>query len=211
MNKNLLKIIALSLVLVLVSVVNMPASLAKEPVQLNETVVSENVVTVADKSSSTFDINEVYKTRFLNMLNRNYVYGESFKFVEDMINDSMPALLKYRDAEDDSYIAEQFVSDYMFDMYGIDFIDYSEVNSQFGQVEGYVYIIPRGFSVYEHKISSVTCNEDGSFTVKSRVTISSHDSADFVDECETLFVRNELSPFGFSIIRSVIGSKALLA
>ncbi len=205
MNKNLLKIVALMLVLMLFSVSNLPASFASEPVNSLTVATTNNVITIADTVEPDFDINEVYKVRFLNMLNHNYVYGESFKFVEDMINDSMPALIQYRESEDSEFLHESYVSDYMFNMYGIDFIDYSEVNAEFEQVEGYVYILPRGFSVYEHEITAVIENEDGSFTVKSVVKVSSHDSGINIEECETLFVRNEFSPFGFSIIRSDIG------
>lgn len=209
MKNNLLKFIALGLVCVLLCLVNMPASSKINSSNIDVTESSKKVITVADINDSEFNANEVYKARFLNMLNHNYVYNDSFKSVEDMVNDSMPALIGYRENEDDSFIAEQFVTDYIFNMYGIDFIDYSAVNAEFEQVEGKVYILPRGFAVYKHEITSVKLNEDGSFTVYTKVEISSHDSGTYFDECETLFVKNELSQFGFSIIHSNIGAQTV--
>lgn len=205
MKSNFLKAISLCLIFVLVCVVNMPVS-SVEPVRVEEIKTAQKVITVADNG---FNVNEVYKTRFLNMLNHNFVYDEAFYSVEDIINDSMPALIKFRENEDDSFIAEYFVSDYIFNMFGIDFIDYSEVNADFEQIEGFVYIVPKGFATYEHEITSISENEDGSFTVLSNVKISSHDSGVYYDVCETLFVPNELSQFGFSIIHSNIGAKSL--
>ena len=211
MKKNWLKTVALVLAFVLLCIVNVPASSVVKTSDIEEVNSSDKVLTVADNVVSDFEVDEVYKARFLNMLNHNFVYGESFKSVEDMINDSMPALICYRENEDDSFIAEHFVSDYILNMYGIDFIDYSAVNAEFEQIEGMVYILPRGYSIYEHEITSVTLNEDGSFTVKTNVTITSHDSGTYNDVCETLFVRNELSQFGFSIIRSNIGAATVAA
>ncbi len=206
MKINWLKTVALILVFVLLCIVNMPASSEVELLNIDTSKSSDKVLSVSDNSIFDFDVDEVYKARFLNMLNHNYVYDESFKSLEDMVNDSMPALICFRENEDDSFIAEQFVNDYIFNMYGIDFIDYSAINSEFEQIEGMVYILPRGFSKYEHEISSVIVNEDGSFTVKTNVKITSHDSGTYNDVCETLFVRNENSQFGFSIIHSNLGS-----
>ena len=172
------------------------------------TGASSDLITVNKTVNSDIDINQVYAARFLNMLNHNYVYGDSFKSLENMINDSMPALLNLRDTENDSFIAEQYVSDYIFNMYGIEISDYSDITSEFGKLEGYVYILPRGYSIYKHEISSILQNEDGSFTVITNVEISSHDAEPYKDVCETLFVRNERSAFGFSIIHSNIGQKS---
>lgn len=163
------------------------------------------VVTVSDSDKTSADADKILESRFLNMLNHNFVYDSTFDSVEDMVNESMPALLGYRDSEDDSYIAESYVADYIFDMYGIEIEDFSDINKDFENKEGYVYIIPRGFTKYNHTISDVTVNEDGSYTVTTKITTSSHDSGDTIDTCTTLFVPNAESTFGFSIIYSNIG------
>lgn len=163
------------------------------------------VVTVADMSKSDVDTTAVLKARFLNMLNHNFVYDTTFDSIEDMVNSSMPALLDFADEENDSFIAENYVADYIFDMYGIEDIDFGGINESFEKRNGYVYIIPRGFTKYSHKITAVTYNEDGSYTVESKVSSSSHDGVDLVNNCTTLFVPNAQSAFGFSIIYSNLG------
>lgn len=212
MKKCVINTVALLLSVVLFSFINVPVT----PSALGEqsdlvSAAPSDAITVANHSTSATSEYEVYAARFLNMLNHNFVYGESFKSVEDIVNDSMPALLELRDSEIDSYIAEQYVTDYVFNMYGIEIFDYSEINSDFEQIDGYVYILPRGFAIYKHEIISIAENEDGSFTVKTNVNISSHDSGEYSDVCETLFVRNTNSRFGFSIIFSNIGDCSVAA
>lgn len=209
MKFNFIKAISLMLVIVMLCFVNLPVNSLNDEITLNPQEQENSVISVSSNSFKGFDVNQVYVSRFLNMLNHNYVYGESFQFVESMINDSMPALLNLRESEEDSIISEEIVSDYMYNMYGIENIDYSSVNSNFERIEGYVYIVPRGYSLYNHEIAAVTTNEDGSFTVLTEVTVKPHDSVEYTDICETLFVKNEKSQFGFSIIRSNIGAASL--
>ena len=209
MKKNIIKSIALLLVVVMFCFVNLPVSSVNSAPQSDIISQKTNVINVSSVVKKSLDINEVYAARFLNMLNHNFVYDDSFKSVEDIVNDSMPALLNLRESEEDAIISETIVSDYIYNMYGIEDIDYSSINTEFERIEGYVYIIPRGFSVYKHEIAAITENEDGSFTVLTEVTISSHDSSAYTDVCETLFVRNEKSSFGFSIIRSNIGANTI--
>ncbi len=157
-----------------------------------------------ENNSDSFDETQVLKSRFLNILNHNFVYNEDIEDIESVVICSMPALLDMRENEDDSFILENIVSAYIYDMYGAVVVDYSAINSEFPQKQGYVYIIPRGFSVYSHEMISVSENEDGSFTVKTKVYIDAHDDEIKVSECTTLFVKNENSTFGFNIIRSDI-------
>lgn len=171
----------------------------------------KQVITVSNGAKNGADSSKVLEARFLNMLNHNFVYNDSFNSVEEIVNCSMPALLGYRESEDDSFIAEAYVSNYVFDMYGIEIEDFSEINSTFDKKEGYVYIVPRGFAKYEHSITSVEANEDGSFTVISRVKEATHDGGDITETCETLFVPCAESSFGFSIIYSEIGGATVSA
>ena len=182
---------------------------APAAVKTSEVAAAEtNVITVSDSGKTSADASKVLESRFLNMLNHNFVYNTTFDSVEEMVNASMPALLGYRETEDDSFIAETYVADYIFDMYGIEVEDFSGINAQYDSKEGYVYIIPRGFTKYTHTISSVIANEDGSYTVTTRMTSSAHDSGDITETCTTLFVPNQESSFGFSIIYSNVGGIA---
>ena len=161
-----------------------------------------DVITVADNGANTPDEAKVLESRFLNMLNHSFVYNDDFYSVDALVNSSMPALLDLRDSEDDSYIKEIYVADYLYNMYGIEIADLSEVNSEYGKKDGYIYIVPMGFEVYNHSIVNITENEDGSFTVKTKVEISSHDGIVSTETCESLFIQNEDSLFGYNILYS---------
>lgn len=164
----------------------------------------KQVVSAEQTKFASTDEAKVLEARFLNMLNHNFVYNDAFYSVEDIVNCSMPAVLELRDTEDDSFIAQNYVSDYVYDMFGIEDIDYSAINTQFEQKADYVYIIPRGFTVFKHTSLSVTENEDGSYTVKTKITADAHDSEEITDICTSLIVPNKNSKFGFNIISSVI-------
>lgn len=207
MKKSLLLAVSLSVIACVFSLVVF-ASVPKYS-EVEVVPAQSGVITVVDSVNDTATSDKVLEARFLNMLNRNFVYDGAFDTVEGVVNSSIIALLDKRDSEDDSFISQEIVSDFVYDMYGIEDIDYSAVNTQFAQKDGFVYIIPRGFELYNHKIVSITNNEDGSYTVKTNVTISTHDGLQIVDVCESLFVKNEASNFGYSIIYSNIGSPDL--
>ncbi|MGI6280104.1 MAG: hypothetical protein ACOYJS_06050 [Acutalibacteraceae bacterium] len=153
--------------------------------------------------------NKVLESRFLNMLNHNYVYNDSFNSLEEIVNDSVIALLDMRDREDDSFVADYIVNAYLYDMYGITIDDFSAINPTFPQKEGYVFIIPRGYSLYDHEAISLNKNEDGTYTFITKVTIRTHDGSVAVLQAETLFVKNPASKFGYNIVFSNISDKAL--
>lgn len=165
---------------------------------------SNGIITEVSHKSDLPDSSKVRQARFLNMLNHNFVYNEAFNSVEDIVNASVPALLNMRDPVNESYIAESYVKDYVYNMYGVEIEDFSDINSDFAHLDGYVYIIPRGFSVFSHKIDSVSLNEDGSFTVVTSVSIDSHDGDSISCKAVSLFVKNDRSRFGYNIISSEI-------
>ena len=201
MKKMLLTTLALAAIVVILACSNFSAV---SPVNLSETEEDSKVIT--DANSENADENQVLESRFLNMLNHNFVYNEAFEATEGVVNNSVIALLEFAE---DGYIAENYVSDYILNMYGIEGIDYSQINPEFDYIEGYVFVLPMGYSSYNHEIKSVTLNEDGSYTVKTLVEISSHDSGAYFEECESLFVKNEASQFGFSIIYSDLGAASV--
>lgn len=204
MKKGIVLSIALSVAVVLFSLVAF-ASAPESEVSIVPETKNVKVITVNDSNASA-DFDKITETRFLNMLNRNFVYNDAYNRVEDIVNDSVIALLDMRES-DDSFINQSVVSGFVYDMYGID-VDYSSVNADFPKKDGYLYIIPRGYEIYSHSIISVKENEDGTFTVKTNVKISSHDGTVINDVCETLFVKNEASQFGFNIVYSNIGAPA---
>jgi hypothetical protein len=189
MRKNII----FSLILAVCVVVLSFACVKTDAVANNETVVkADKVVTVANNANLN---NPVLEARFLNMLNHNFVYGCDFYDDNALVENSTLALL---DLAEDSYIAENYVKDYIFNMYGKIF------ESLESDKAGFVYIAPRGYSTYAHKIASVTDNGDGSFTVVTDVTISYEDNTEETLKAETLFIEAEDSAFGYNILYSDI-------
>lgn len=172
---------------------------------------AESDALVADNSASSqnADKEKVLEARFLNMLNHSYAYDEELASVEDLVNCAVTALCVSGNI-DDSFIEQSRVEDYLYNMYGVEVENLSSVNADFPKKDGYVYIIPRGYTVYKHTIESVRLNEDGSYTVTTNVIIDSHDG-DEEGKAVTLFVENSDSQFGFNIISSDIIKDAFVA
>ncbi len=188
MKKGILSITALAVVLLIsfTSLTVKPAANATE---------KKPAVTVSEE--------KVLGARFLNMLNHNFVYNNEFESVYEMTACSEVALL---DKAEDGYIKQSLIAGYLYNMYGVENADFAAVTKDFPQRENYVYVIPRGFSVYKHSAPVITENEDGSYTVVTDVEISSHDSDAETAKATTLFVKNENSAFGFNIISSDISA-----
>lgn len=140
------------------------------------------------------------ETRFRNMLNHNFVYNSDFENADTVVNNSILAILNLRDSEDQDYIAEDYVKNFVKDMYGVEIIDMSNLNSEFPHKDGYLYIVPRGYTTYTHKIVSVNQNDDGSYTVVSDITVKNHDSDAESQKAVSLFVKNDSSAFGYNMI-----------
>lgn len=188
MKKGILSITALVVVLLIsfTSLTVKPAANATE---------KKPAVTVSEEKA--------LGARFLNMLNHNFVYNDAFESVYEMTACSEVALL---DKAEDGYIKQSLIAGYLYNMYGVENADFAAVTKDFPQRENYVYVIPRGFSVYKHSAPVITENEDGSYTVVTDVEISSHDSDAETSKATTLFVKNENSAFGFNIISSDISA-----
>lgn len=188
MKKGILSITALAVVLLIsfTSLTVNPAANATE---------KKPAVTVSEEKA--------LGARFLNMLNHNFVYNDAFESVYEMTACSEVALL---DKAEDGYIKQSLIAGYLYNMYGVENADFATVTKDFPQRENYVYVIPRGFSVYKHSAPVITENEDGSYTVVTDVEISSHDSDVETAKATTLFVKNENSAFGFNIISSDISA-----
>ena len=187
MKKTLIKVIAVALFFVIMSL-----------------PLYSNLNAAKPEEKPVFNTQKVMEARFLNMLNHNYVYSESFDSLETIVNDSVIALLDLRDSENPSFISEESVNNYLFDMFGFKVDDFSQINKDFPYMEGFVYILPRGYAKYEHKAVSIKENEDGTFTFITDVKVSTHDSGNFSYQAKTLFVKNSDSVFGYNIVVSDI-------
>lgn len=168
-------------------------------VKTNPKARESKVLTVAQTPESE---NPVLEARFLNMLNHNFVYNNDFYDDEALVQNSVLALL---DMAEDSYIAETYVKDYIFNMYGKIYEGFES------DKEGYLYVLPRGYSLYNHEIVKVTDNLDGSYTVITNVTISYEEGDTETLECETLFIEAEDSAFGYNMLYSDIAEEIVNA
>ena len=147
----------------------------------------------------TVDMDKVLEKRFLNMLNHSFVYGEDFYDDEALLNASALALL---DLTKDGFIAENYLKDYVFNMYGKIYDNFDGINKDMPKQDGGFYVIPRGYDIYEHTIDSIIANEDGSYTVITNVIIDYHFGEKVEAVGTTFFLPNEESQFGFNILYS---------
>ena len=189
----------LSLVLMVAIVFVSTLALTTETAPLPVVKAEENVAQDAPEYSAE----KALESRFENMLNRNFSYNEDIADIDALVNNSVLALLDKREADED-YIAEGYVIEYVYDMYGIEIVDLGGFNSQYPAKEGFVYIIPRGYTVYNHDVTSVCENEDGTFTVTSSISIEGHENSEEKYIATTLFVKNDASCFGYNIVYSNI-------
>lgn len=195
MRKNMI----FSLVLVFCVVVLAFACVKTDSPVVKNTEIQKGEVLTISQSTGTAD--KVLESRFLNMLNHNFVYDEAFYDDAALVNDSMLALL---DRADGSFLDQVVLSDYIFNMYGKKYNGFDFLGEDLPEKSGYVYIIPKGYSTYEHKIVSVTDNNDGSFTVITNIEILGADNTVENAKCETVFLQSEESAFGYNIIYSDI-------
>jgi len=200
-----MKIKALSIIFALV--ICIVSCFALAPVGAAVQNTSAAVTVRAPEITST---EKALEARFLNMLNHNFVYGEDFKYIDEIINLSVIALLDRVDTFNSEFIKEDIVFSYISDMYGIEVVDTSELNAGFPREEGFIYIIPRGYTVYKHTAPQIVHNEDGSFTVTTTVAVNGHDTEQESYTAVSLFVKNSASAFGYNLISSEIIETAVL-
>lgn len=145
------------------------------------------------------DINAVKSARFEHMLNINTVYGDDFYDNQKLVNAAMIMLKSY--ADDNGFVKSEIVSAYIKDLYDIDIDINEKINEGFPQRDGYVLLIPRGHSEYEHTVTSVQTYEDYILVVSS-VRVKTHDGGEYTVTAHTRFAENQNSSFGYTIISS---------
>lgn len=140
----------------------------------------------------------VVKARFENMLNNNFVYDTDFCSHKAIIENSILALL---DKGVDGEIDKSLVLGFIADMYGLQ-VDAKSAEYDFAPAgEGKFVILPRGYTEYQHTITSIT-EDEGGYTVISDVVVLTHDGEQYETKAKTDFVPNEGSSFGYNIVNS---------
>ncbi len=145
------------------------------------------------------DPQKVLAARIENMLNNSNVFGEEFVSNEALVNKSAVMLREY--ADEDGFIPEDIVIAYVKDMYGISLVITPDINAGMPQKEGCVYLIPKGYSVYTHRVISVEETTD-CITVISEVSADYHDASGDTATAKTILVRNASAGYGFNILNS---------
>lgn len=144
---------------------------------------------------------KVTAARLENILNLNNVFNDDFTDNETLVNKSAIALRAY--ADDDGFIKNDVVVSYIKNMYDVDMVITEDINKNMPKKAGCVYLIPRGYSVYTHKILSVT-DEGEYIKVISAVSAKSHDNSESIGTAVTFFKKNEASAFGYNIINCTV-------
>jgi len=164
-------------------------------------ITSDTLVEVVSSSYEVTDANNeinnnVMKARFENMLNNNYVYDSDFESHKAIIENSILALL---DATVDGEIHQSLVLGFIADMYGLQ-VNPEAAKYDFAPAsEGMFVVLPRGYTEYEHTVTSVVV-EEGGYTVTSDVLVLTHDGEAYNTTAKTVFVPNEGSSFGYNIV-----------
>lgn len=146
----------------------------------------------------------VMTNRFENMLNNNFAYGEELSSVSSLLNAAQLSLL---DKNEDGKIANSVLIDFVKDMYGVDAGVYADEGKEVLSRDGYTDILPRGYSIYTHKIVDFHANDDGTFTVYSEVEVESHDGQTEIMEAVSRFVPAVGSRFSYHLISSELLEK----
>lgn len=158
------------------------------------------------KATAPIDTEKVAEAKILNLLNLNNVYGEDFTDNEALVNAAAINLRSY--ATESGFIEDDIVTAYIKDIYDIDIEITDSINVNMPKKQGYVYLIPRGYTAYSHEIISVTDNGDY-VTVISFVSVDSHDSNTVIGTATTKLAKNENASFGYNIISSDIDYNAV--
>ncbi len=167
--------------------------------------VTENVPEVAP-IMEVADSRMVTQAKIQNLLNLNNVYGDDFTNNETLVNAAAVNLRSY--ANENGFIPNEVVTAFLKDIYDIDIEITDAINVNLPQKQGYVYLIPRGYTAYTHEIISVTEEQDF-ITVTSFVYIDAHDSHVAVGTATTKLIKNDTASFGYNIIASEIDYNAV--
>ncbi len=167
---------------------------------------AESTLPEAPAVSAPADAQKVAEAKILNLLNLNNVYGEDFTNNEALVNAAAINLRSY--ASEQGFIENDIVTAYIKDIYDIDIEINETINVNMPKKQGYVYLIPRGYTAYTHEIMSVTDNGDF-LTVVSLVSVDAHDSHSVIGTATTKLAKNDSASFGHNIISSDIDYNAV--
>lgn len=185
-----------------VTVYNTPVATApvNEIVEAQAVEICEAAVEVEKENSLTEDD---FGARFVNMLNINYCYGDSFNDIQKMIDASAVTLRDYS-ADVLGYglcVNDILVEGFAASFYGVS-VEFDE-RTRIMSPEGYVFVPEAEVATQYHELVSFT-ETDGEFEVMTRLTF--YYGGDDVETSMAVsrFVRNTESEFGFNLLSCTV-------
>ncbi len=165
------------------------------PQPVADSDISERVI------ETEFDSEKVFESHIVNILNLNNVYGEDFTSNEKLVNKAAISMRSYANAN--GFIEEAVIISFVKDMYDIDLVITDDINKDMPKREGFVYLIPRGYTLYSHNVLDIT--DMGEYlSVTSSVNVLYHDNYVEVGVATTKLVKNANCSFGYSIMDAQI-------
>ena len=164
--------------------------------QKNAVADQKPAINVLDFAAPEQDL--LRAARFENMLNHNYLYDEDFADMNKVIENSCLALL---DKMEDQFIETDILFPFIENAYGISVYLDESFGQGFPKKQGAVYVVPRGFTQYTHKVINIKENSE-TITVTSLAVTDAHDGEPSELVCTTVFKVNSDSAFGYNILSS---------
>lgn len=162
-------------------------------------VFSSNTVAVTTPETKT-DAVDPLSARLTHMLALNYNFDKDFKDDALIVEH---ALISLRDkADDDGFVKTDLVSKFISHMYGYE-VDLTSANTDgMPKKDGYIWIVPKGFTSYSYTITGIE-EYEGGLTATARVLSLAHDGEKEIFYITVDFIENNESCFGYNIASCV--------
>ncbi len=174
MIKQIIELIMVVIIGILPIADKEPAGEVTKPVSLTAAVTSQQQ-------------DGVKIARFENMLNHNYCFGDDFSDTDKMI---FGATLSLKDSISDGKISAALCDGFIYNMYGVKLQN---------STADFYDVLPMGYDVYSHRVTSFSYNGDGTVTVLSTVTVNPDTSSEEYN-CKSVFYANGESAFSYNLI-----------
>ncbi|MBQ0083698.1 MAG: hypothetical protein KBS52_02900 [Clostridiales bacterium] len=160
-------------------------------------VFASHSAPVISADAAKINYQKVACAKIENLLNLNNVFGADFTDNELLVNRAAINLKAL--ADDEGFIPESAITAYIKDMYDIDLSITDDINADMPKKEGFVYLIPKGYTTYSHEIISET-EQNGYLNVVSEVLITYHDGTQETATAKTVLIENPNCSFGYNIL-----------
>ncbi len=145
------------------------------------------------------------EARLTHMLNRNYVFDDDFESDQALAEN---AIFGLHEKIEDGYIKADLLEAFIEQMYGKK-VDVQLANYDgYDPKDGYIAVRPQGFTLFEHRITSILEDTDEGLWVTSQVAIYAHDGEPLYLTAVSKFVVANDSNFGYHLVACHINEAA---